>query len=65
MLLFDNKTKDPGKQTSQRIKLLSLVDSIVEANNGEPYTSALFEEAQVLVFCDASVHKFQVFHPSS
>ncbi|KAH7436036.1 hypothetical protein KP509_06G090700 [Ceratopteris richardii] len=44
-VLFDNKTKDQEKKTSQVSLLLGLVDQVLASNGGRPFTNELFEEA--------------------
>ncbi|KAH9726016.1 Immune-associated nucleotide-binding protein 9 [Citrus sinensis] len=43
-VLFDNKTKDAAKRTEQVGKLLSLVNSVIVQNGGQPYTDEIFAE---------------------
>ncbi|KAL8162602.1 hypothetical protein V2J09_014091 [Rumex salicifolius] len=43
-VLFDNKTKDERQKASQLQELLTLVDLVIEENNGRPYTDNLFTE---------------------
>ncbi|GAY67989.1 hypothetical protein CUMW_260640 [Citrus unshiu] len=43
-VLFDNKTKDAAKRTEQVGKLLSLVNSVILQNGGQPYTDEIFAE---------------------
>ncbi|KAH9725222.1 Immune-associated nucleotide-binding protein 9 [Citrus sinensis] len=43
-VLFDNKTKDTAKRTEQVGKLLSLVNSVIVQNGGQPYTDEIFAE---------------------
>ncbi|ESR54807.1 hypothetical protein CICLE_v10020869mg [Citrus x clementina] len=40
-VLFDNKTKDEAKRTEQVGQLLSLVNSVIVQNGGQPYTDEL------------------------
>ncbi|KDO45855.1 hypothetical protein CISIN_1g017924mg [Citrus sinensis] len=40
-VLFDNKTKDEAKGTEQVRQLLSLVNSVIVQNGGQPYTDEL------------------------
>ncbi|KAL9432459.1 hypothetical protein AB3S75_027486 [Citrus x aurantiifolia] len=40
-VLFDNKTKDEAKRTEQVRQLLSLVNSVIVQNGGQPYTDEL------------------------
>lgn len=44
LVLFDNKTKDEAKKYEQVQKLLSLVNSVILQNGGQPYTDELFME---------------------
>ncbi|KAM0035033.1 putative AIG1-type guanine nucleotide-binding (G) domain-containing protein [Helianthus debilis subsp. tardiflorus] len=46
-VLFDNKTKDEAKKSSQVQKLLSFVSMVLETNGGKPYTSEIFAEFKV------------------
>ena len=46
-LLFDNKTKDLDKLEAQTAALLAVVDDVLAANEGKPYSNDLFREAQV------------------
>ncbi|CAH1442625.1 unnamed protein product [Lactuca virosa] len=43
-VLFDNKTKDPIKKSSQVRELLSLVNTVSKNNGGKPYTNEIFTE---------------------
>nr|XP_016491917.1 PREDICTED: protein AIG1-like [Nicotiana tabacum] len=47
-VLFDNKTKDPTKKDDQLKELLSLVNLVLEKNDGVPYTNELFKELQAM-----------------
>ncbi|KAH9725196.1 Immune-associated nucleotide-binding protein 9 [Citrus sinensis] len=40
-VLFDNKTKDEAKRTEQVGQLLSLVNTVIVQNGGQPYTDEL------------------------
>ncbi|KAJ0617850.1 putative AIG1-type guanine nucleotide-binding (G) domain-containing protein [Helianthus annuus] len=46
-VLFDNRTKNKVKITSQFQKLLSYVNMLLEANDGKPYTSEIFVKRKV------------------
>ena len=46
-MAFDNRTKEEKKLKEQTAELLRMVDAVVAANGGEPYSNALFKEAQV------------------
>jgi len=46
-VLCNNKTTDKVKKMEQVQKLLSLVESVVKQNNGNPYSDELFHELQV------------------
>ena len=46
-MLFDNKTKDEAKRTEQVGQLLSLVNSVIVQNGGQPYTDELLAELKV------------------
>ena len=46
-MVFNNRTKDEKKLVEQTAELLRMVDVVVAANGGEPYSNALFKEAQV------------------
>ncbi|PRQ20528.1 putative P-loop containing nucleoside triphosphate hydrolase [Rosa chinensis] len=48
-VLFDNKTKDKSKRVEQVQQLLSLVNSVIAQNGGQPYTDEIFAEAKVFV----------------
>lgn len=48
-VLFDNKTKDKGKQFGQVQQLLTLVSMVISQNDGRPYTDELFIELKVKV----------------
>ncbi|KAI3763087.1 hypothetical protein L1987_53537 [Smallanthus sonchifolius] len=41
-VLFDNRTKDETKKSSQVQQLLSYVSNVLEKNDGKPYTSEIF-----------------------
>ncbi|KAI3807083.1 hypothetical protein L1987_23005 [Smallanthus sonchifolius] len=41
-VLFDNRTKDETKKSSQVQQLLSYVNNVLEKNDGKPYTSEIF-----------------------
>jgi len=41
-VLFNNKTKDETKKSSQVEQLLSCVNMVSDKNAGEPYTSDIF-----------------------
>ncbi|KAL1533860.1 immune-associated nucleotide-binding protein 1-like [Salvia divinorum] len=43
-IVFDNWTEDEGKISRQREELLSLVETVVEENEGNPYTGELFQQ---------------------
>ncbi|XP_047314007.1 immune-associated nucleotide-binding protein 9-like [Impatiens glandulifera] len=43
-VVFDNRTKDKGKQTQQRKSLLAMVDEVMNSNGGQLYTNELFQE---------------------
>ncbi|KAJ9559750.1 hypothetical protein OSB04_004910 [Centaurea solstitialis] len=43
-VVFDNKTKDETKKANQVQQLISLVNTVVEKNGGEPYTNEYFTE---------------------
>lgn len=45
-VLFDNKTKDLLKRAEQMQELLSLVNTVIEQNAGQPYSDELFAEIQ-------------------
>ncbi|KAL2643305.1 hypothetical protein R1flu_010892 [Riccia fluitans] len=47
-ILFDNKTKDKSAKELQVSELMNLIDDMVAANGGIPYTTDLFKEAQEL-----------------
>lgn len=47
VVLFDNKTKDATKQAEQVQQLLSLVNLVVAANGGQPYSDEFFMELKV------------------
>lgn len=47
IMAFDNKSKDERKLKDQTAELLRMVDNLVAQNGGEPYTNAIFKEAQV------------------
>ncbi|XP_070035499.1 immune-associated nucleotide-binding protein 9-like [Nicotiana tomentosiformis] len=47
-VLFDNKTKDPTKKAKQQKELLSLVNLVLEKNDGVLYTNELFKELQAM-----------------
>lgn len=44
-VLFDNMTEDEVKKSQQLRKLLRLVDTVVENNDGVPYTNELFVDS--------------------
>ncbi|KAJ0785564.1 putative AIG1-type guanine nucleotide-binding (G) domain-containing protein [Helianthus annuus] len=46
-VLFDNRTKNKVKITSQFQNLLSYVNMLLDANDGKPYTSEIFVERKV------------------
>ncbi|KAJ0977250.1 hypothetical protein J5N97_012724 [Dioscorea zingiberensis] len=46
MVLFNNKTKDETKNADQVNELFVLVDSVVEMNEGKPYTSSLLPDVE-------------------
>ncbi|KAK4483896.1 hypothetical protein RD792_011105 [Penstemon davidsonii] len=43
-VLFDNKTKDEVKKSKQLKQLISLVNEVVDKNDGRPFTNELFVE---------------------
>ncbi|KAL3830336.1 hypothetical protein ACJIZ3_019138 [Penstemon smallii] len=43
-VLFDNKTKDEVKKSEQLKQLISLVNEVVDKNDGRPFTNELFVE---------------------
>ncbi|KAL3696552.1 hypothetical protein R1sor_010628 [Riccia sorocarpa] len=47
-VLFDNKTKDQDVKEDQVVELVNMIDDMVAANGGIPYTTDLFKEAQEL-----------------
>ncbi|KAL3830335.1 hypothetical protein ACJIZ3_019137 [Penstemon smallii] len=51
-VLFDNKTKDQVKKYKQLNQLLSLVNEVVDKNDGIPYTDELFVESK-----EQQIHK--------
>ncbi|XP_019261454.1 PREDICTED: immune-associated nucleotide-binding protein 9-like [Nicotiana attenuata] len=66
-VLFDNKTKDPKKKDCQFKELLSLVNLVLEKNDGVPYTNELFKALQAMkvssLFGDAEHEKTQATEP--
>ncbi|CAH8312130.1 unnamed protein product [Eruca vesicaria subsp. sativa] len=44
MTLFDNRTKDPVKQTKQVHELLNLIDLVRKQNNYRPYTDEMYHK---------------------
>ena len=46
-MLFDNKTKDAATRTEQVGKLISLVNSVILENGGQPYSDEIFAELKV------------------
>lgn len=46
-MLFDNTTQDRAKQAKQVEQLLLLVDSVVQANGGKPFSDDIFDELKV------------------
>ncbi|KAJ4847386.1 Immune-associated nucleotide-binding protein 9 [Turnera subulata] len=45
-VLFDNKTKDESKRAEQVQQLLSLVNTVIADNDGQPFTDEVFVELQ-------------------
>ncbi|XP_024042847.1 immune-associated nucleotide-binding protein 9 [Citrus clementina] len=56
-VLFDNKTKDAATRTEQVGKLISLVNSVILQNGGQPYTDEIFAELKkgATKLCDQQV----------
>ncbi|KAL5559810.1 hypothetical protein UlMin_036021 [Ulmus minor] len=46
VVLFDNKTKDESKRVTQVQELLSLVNTVIAQNGGQPYTDEIFAEVK-------------------
>jgi F0F1-type ATP synthase membrane subunit a len=61
-VVFDNKTKDEGKKVEQVERLLSLVNRVIEQNDGQPYTDEVFAELKVIVFCYLIIKNLSVFY---
>lgn len=46
VVLFDNVTKDESRKEKQRTELIDIVNMMMEANNGKPYTNEIYEKVK-------------------
>ncbi|KAI3512962.1 hypothetical protein L1887_20285 [Cichorium endivia] len=58
-VLFDNKTKDPTKRSSQVQELLNLVNMVSKNNGGKPYTNEIFTKLKIEMKLKDTTLKFE------
>ncbi|GJN02861.1 hypothetical protein PR202_ga20250 [Eleusine coracana subsp. coracana] len=59
VILFDNKTSDVRQQQKQLEKLLDTVDSVIQRNDGKPFSNQMLIDIQVLEKLNRAIESLQ------